>query len=279
MITRFAPSPTGPLHLGHAYSALTVWGVAQRHAGTALLRIEDTDRARAKPIFENGIYDDLRWLGLEWPAPVRRQSDHLADYEAVLATLGARGLLYPCSCSRRDIVNAGAKSGAEGLVYPGTCRKRSMDSANPGDAIRLNIATGLDQLGPLRSFVERGSGLPVKHQISPAFLRDSFGDPVLKRKDSGDIAYHLACVHDDALQNITHVVRGMDLWALTPFQVFLQQLMGWETPQYLHHALITDADGKRLAKIDRSRALSKYRSEGASPNDIREMINLPLSSC
>ncbi len=279
MITRFAPSPTGPLHLGHAYSALTVWDVAQKHGGTALLRIEDTDRVRAKPIFEDGIYDDLRWLGLEWPTPVRRQSDHLADYESVLARLGARGLLYPCSCSRRDIMGAGAKPGAEGLVYPGTCRIRSMDSAKPGDAIRLNITAALDQLGPLRSFVELASGQPVEHQISPAFLRDSIGDPVLKRKDCGDIAYHLACVHDDAHQKITHVVRGMDIWALTPFQVFLQQLMGWKTPQYWHHALITDADGKRLAKIDRAKALSKYRSERASPNDIRAMIGLPLSSC
>ncbi|MDO6591576.1 tRNA glutamyl-Q(34) synthetase GluQRS [Loktanella sp. D2R18] len=278
MITRFAPSPTGPLHLGHAYSALTVWAIAKKHDGTALLRIEDTDSTRARSAFEIGIYDDLDWLGLHWPTPVRRQSDHLAGYAAALESLNARGLLYPCSCSRREILASGATPGAEGLVYPGTCRQRSMATAKPGDAIRLNIAAGLDHIGQLRSFVECGAGKVVEHQVSTKFLLDQIGDPVLKRKDSGDIAYHLACVHDDALQNITHVVRGMDLWSLTPFQVFLQQLMGWKTPQYRHHALVTDADGKRLAKIDRSKALSKYRTEGISPDDIGAMIGLPISS-
>ncbi|SFR39311.1 glutamyl-Q tRNA(Asp) synthetase [Yoonia tamlensis] len=279
MRTRFAPSPTGPLHLGHAFSALTVWDVAKKLGGTALLRIEDTDRARARPAFEQGIFNDLAWLGLQWPTPVRRQSDQIADYETALTTLATRGLLYPCSCSRREILDAGAIAGAEGLVYPGTCRHRTMADAQQGDALRLNLAACLAETGALRSFTELGRGQPVIHEISPDWLLGQLGDPVLKRKDSGDIAYHLACPYDDAHQEITHVVRGVDLWGLTPYQVLLQQLMGWNTPQYWHHELITDASGKRLAKIDKSKALSKYRAEGASPADIRAMIGLPISSC
>jgi glutamyl-Q tRNA(Asp) synthetase len=279
MITRFAPSPTGPLHLGHAYSALTVWDVAQKLGGTALLRIEDTDRTRARPAYEQSIYDDLNWLGLNWPAPVRRQSAHRADYVKVLQALGARGLLFPCSCTRRDIQSAGAIHGGEGFVYPGTCRARPLLDTKPGDAIRLNMRAALMQIGTPRNFNELASGKPATHSISPDYLCDQIGDVVLQRKGSGDIAYHLACVHDDALQQITHVVRGMDLWELTPFQVMLQQIMGWPTPQYWHHDLITDAHGKRLAKIDKSKALSKFRAEGASPDDIRRRIGLPISSC
>ena len=279
MLTRFAPSPTGPLHLGHAFAALTVWDVAQKMNGTALLRIEDTDSARARPAFVQGIYDDLGWLGLTWPSPVRRQSDQIANYLTVLHQLGAQGLLYPCRCGRRDIQSAGANAGADGLVYPGTCRHRRLEDAAPTDALRLNMGAALAQVGPLRDFFEHGTGQKTRHRIDPGFLRKQVGDVVLKRKDSGDIAYHLACVHDDALQQITHVVRGMDLWSLTAFQVLLQQLMGWPTPQYLHHTLITDAAGKRLAKIDKSKAISKYRAQGASPNDIRQLIGLPISSC
>jgi glutamyl-Q tRNA(Asp) synthetase len=279
MLTRFAPSPTGPLHLGHAYSALTVWDIAEKHGGTALLRIEDIDSTRARPTFEHGIYDDLQWLGLSWPTPVRRQSDHRSDYEKVLQHLGAQGLLYPCSCTRRDMRSNGAQPGTEGLVYPGTCRHRPLTDARPGDAMRLNICAALAQVGTLRNFVECGSGHAVTHHIDPAYLCDKIGDVVLKRKDSGDIAYHLACVHDDAAQRVTHVVRGMDLWALTAFQVLLQQLIGLSTPHYWHHNLITDDTGKRLAKIDNAKALSKYRAQGATPNDIRQLIGIPLSSC
>ncbi|PRY75022.1 glutamyl-Q tRNA(Asp) synthetase [Yoonia maritima] len=279
MITRFAPSPTGPLHLGHAYSALTVWDIAAKLGGTALLRIEDTDSTRARTEFEQAIYDDLRWLGLDWPLPVRRQSDHTPDYNRVIEQLAKRQLVFPCSCTRRDIQDAGAVPGVEGLVYPGTCRHRPMNDAQPGDAVRLNISATLQQLDQPITFTELSSGASIRHDIDPDHLFTDIGDTVLIRKNTGDPAYHLACVHDDALQGVTHVVRGMDLWAQTPFQVLLQSIMRWPMQQYHHHPLITDGNGKRLAKIDKSKALSKYRAEGATPDDIRRLVGLPPSSC
>ncbi|MGJ8622454.1 MAG: tRNA glutamyl-Q(34) synthetase GluQRS [Yoonia sp.] len=272
MITRFAPSPTGPLHLGHAFSALTVWKVARNLGGTALLRIEDTDSSRARPEHEAAIYTDLAWLGLDWPAPVRRQSAHLDEYRAVLDRLGQDGLIYPCACTRRQIIDAGAPLGADGFVYPGTCRHRSFADADPTDALRLNLRAVLDRIGSDLSYRETGSGTAVTVKITHDQLLRQIGDPVLRRKDTGDPAYHLACVHDDALQKITHVVRGMDLRDLTPLHVVLQRLLGYPTPVYYHHGLITDAGGKRLAKIDKSKALSKYRAEGVSPADIKQMI-------
>lgn len=272
MITRFAPSPTGPLHLGHAYSALTVWQMAHDLGGTALLRIEDTDSTRVRPEHEASIYDDLTWLGLSWPMPVRRQSAHYADYDTVLERLGDAGLLYPCSCTRRQISDAGAVVGADGLVYPGTCRDRPMADAQVGDALRLDIAKALTRIdGPLQ-YRETGDDSDRVISITDDLLIKTIGDPVLRRKDTGDPAYHLACVHDDALQNITHVVRGRDLHDLTPLHVLLQKLLGYPTPVYHHHRLISDENGKRLAKIDRSKALVTYRAEGATLQDIKAMI-------
>ena len=273
MITRFAPSPTGPLHLGHAFSAFTVWEMAAALGGTALLRIEDTDSTRARASHEATIYEDLTWLGLHWPTPVRRQSEHNGDYQTVLSKLAARGLIYPCSCTRADIAAAAAQTGVEGLVYPGTCRHRAVTDASATDALRLNIDAALAQINAPMRFKEQH----LWHDVDPDSLRQTLGDPVLRRKDSGDPAYHLACTHDDMLQNITHVVRGMDLWALTPLHVLIQTVMGWPTPYYHHHDLITDAAGKRLAKIDRSKALGKYRAEGLSPNDIRRLVGLPAA--
>lgn len=270
MLTRFAPSPTGPLHLGHAYSALTVWQVARDLGGTALLRIEDTDSTRVRPAHEAGIYDDLAWLGLTWPTPVRRQSEHYAEYDAVLDQLGKEGLIYPCSCTRRQIADAGAKPGADGLVYPGTCRHRSMADAQPGDGLRLDIAKALARIDRPLGYDETGA--TTSQNITNDLLLGTIGDPILRRKDTGDPAYHLACVVDDALQGITHVVRGMDLRDLTPLHVLIQALLDYPTPVYHHHALITDADGKRLAKIDQSKALAKYRAEGLSVQDIKDMI-------
>ncbi len=272
MITRFAPSPTGPLHLGHAYSALTVWKTARNLGGTALLRIEDTDSTRVRPTYEAGIYTDLAWLGLDWPEPVRRQSEHAADYDAVLARLDQRGLIYPCDCTRRAIINAGATPGADGMVYPGTCRDRKLHDARPGDGLRLNIRKALEQVSHHLSYCEIGSGSAQLVDVLPQTLLSDIGDPILKRKDTGDPAYHLACVHDDALQAITHVVRGTDLRDLTPLHVLLQHVLGYPTPIYCHHALITDETGNRLAKIDKSKAIAKYRSEGATPADIKKMI-------
>ena len=272
MITRFAPSPTGPLHLGHAYSALTVWKLAAQLGGTALLRIEDTDSTRVRPEHEARIYQDLAWLGLVWPKPVLRQSEHGPAYIRVLDRLAEFGLLYPCSCTRRDIMDAGAVSGVEGMIYPGTCRNRGLRDAVAGDAIRLDLGKALSEISTPMTYTETGVDAAKRVMVTPDHLLSSIGDPVLRRKDTGDPAYHLACVHDDARQNISHVVRGTDLQALTPLHVLLQTILGYPTPIYHHHKLITDDDGKRLAKIDKSKALSKYRAEGASPQDIRELI-------
>ena len=272
MLTRFAPSPTGPLHLGHAYSALTVWQVAARLGGTALLRIEDTDSTRVRPEHEAAIYQDLAWLGLDWPTPVRRQSDHYEDYAVQLGLLADMGLVYPCSCTRRQIFDAGATPGSDGMVYPGTCKDRDIKNATPGDAIRLNIIKALGRINGDMAYTEMGPRLSAQVRVSATNLRENIGDPVLQRKETGDPAYHLACVYDDALQGITHVVRGMDLQPLTPLHVLLQRLLGLPTPIYHHHALITDDTGRRLAKIDKSKALSLYRADGATPTDIRQLV-------
>ncbi len=275
MITRFAPSPTGPLHLGHAYSAILAHEQAIVADGTFLLRIEDTDSTRVRPEYEQAIYDDLAWLGMSWEQPVRRQSDHYADYDKALNNLAKRGLIYPCSCTRRIIQDAGAETGHDGFVYPGICRHRSMADAQPGDALRLNIAAGLTQIKTKPSFIENAGSDQTTHFVSAEDLETRTGDIVLRRKDTGDPAYHLACVHDDGLQGITHIIRGQDLWPLTPVQVLLQRLLDLPTPTYHHHRLITDDRGRRLAKVDRSKALAKYRAEGATPNDIRQMVGLP----
>jgi len=274
MITRFAPSPTGRLHLGHAYSALTVWRVARDLGGTALLRIEDIDSTRCRAEFEAAILDDLQWLGLDWPRPVRRQSEHLADYARALDDLAARGLLYPCSCSRSAIKTAGARPGWDGLVYPGTCRHRPMNDTGAGDALRLDLGRALEQVGPLPAFTEIGPLHRGTHRPDPDQLIGLIGDPVLRRKETGDPAYHLACPLDDGIQGITHVVRGADLWHATFLHVLIQRLMDWPVPIYHHHDLIRDAAGQRLAKIDASRALAAYRADGVDPAGIRAMVGL-----
>jgi len=268
VITRFAPSPTGPLHLGHAFSALTVWQAAQDLGGTALLRIEDTDSTRVRPVHEASIYEDLKWLGLSWPQPVRRQSEHYQDYERALNHLDHQGLIYPCRCTRRDVIEAGAQLGADGMVYPGTCRHRTMAERDVSDGIRLNLGKAMALIDTPLSYIEQGQTVA----IDPDALCRDVGDPIMIRKDTNDPAYHLACVHDDALQGITHVVRGTDLRDLTPLHVVLQRLLGYSTPIYHHHDLILDEHGKRLAKIDKSKALAKYRAEGLGPHDIKRMI-------
>lgn len=269
MITRFAPSPTGPLHLGHAYSALLIDQYVQSAGGRYLLRIEDTDSTRCRPQWEEAIYEDLAWLGITWETPVRRQSEHYEAYWTALEKL--RPYLYPCSCTRRDIKEAGAQPGADGLVYPGTCRNRLLDDAKPTDAIRLNLAAAIENIKNVTYNFEKNSE-NLKFDID--YLLSQIGDPVLKRKDTGDPAYHLACVVDDGLQNITHVIRGADLLNAAPLHIVLQALLGLPTPIYTHHDLIRDETGKRLAKINASRALSKYRDEGATPDDIRALIGL-----
>ena len=279
-VTRFAPSPTGPLHLGHAYSALLAHDMARAAGGRFLLRIEDIDAARSRPEWEAQIYHDLRWLGLRWEEPVLRQSERSATYDGALSDLAARGLIYPCSCRRRDIraaVSAPQEGVAAPPVYPGTCRGRAMASRKAGDALRLDLARALASLTdrlPLR-FEETGAAMQGSHAITAEILLRETGDPVLARKDVAEVSYLLAAVIDDAEQAITMVIRGADLFETTFPQVLLQALLDLPTPIYHHHRLIRDAEGKRLAKRDDARAISTYRAEGASPEGIRAMVGLP----
>lgn len=278
-VTRFAPSPTGPLHLGHAYSALLAQDMACAAGGVFLLRIEDIDQNRCRPAWEAQVYDDLHWLGCEWPRPVMRQSDRLGAYSAALDRLWAMGILYPCTCTRRDIemaVSAPQEGGPlligpDGLVYPGTCRAVPRDARIDG-VLRLNMAAALDVARDLY-FIETGPRHAGCVGLDPARFVEGIGDFVIARRDMGT-SYHLSVVLDDAAQNITHVVRGEDLFEATAIHVLLQQLLGLPTPTYYHHGLIRDDCGKRLAKRDDARALSKYRADGATPADIRAMVGL-----
>ncbi|WP_439154664.1 tRNA glutamyl-Q(34) synthetase GluQRS [Yoonia sp.] len=272
MITRFAPSPTGPLHLGHAYSALLAYDMAMAADGTFLLRIEDIDQTRARPEWESQIYDDLHWLGLSWPEPVMRQSDRTAAYQSALDQLWDDGLLFPCTCTRKDIATAasapqeGAPMGPDGVIYPGTCRGRDRTGARPTDAVlRLDMAKAARNI----SYTDQS-----RHTITRDILVHDIGDVVLSRREMGT-SYHLSVVVDDAAQRITDVIRGADLAEATPIHVLLQNLLGLPTPTYHHHTLIRDQDGKRLAKRDDARAIAKYRADGATPADIRRMVGLP----
>ncbi len=276
-VTRFAPSPTGPLHLGHAYSAILAWDMAQAAGGRFLLRMEDTDLERSRPEFDAQIRDDLRWLGLTWDGPVHHQSDHIAAYTARLEPLIARGLLYPCGCSRSDIRDAlsAPQEGVAFNVYPGTCRGRHMSTRLPDDALRLDLNRALRAIsGCDVSFSETGQSHVGRHCVDPSTATAQMGDVVLSRKGEDIVAYFLASALDDADQGITHVIRGEDLFDFTQIQVILQCLLGLPTPIYHHHSLIRDDAGKRLAKRDDARALSKFRAEGATPADIRAMVGL-----
>ncbi len=275
MITRFAPSPTGPLHLGHAYSALLAFDAARAAGGKFLLRIEDIDQSRSRPDWEARIYDDLHWLGLSWPTPVMRQSDRSGVYAKALDALWAKGWLFPCTCGRKDIIAAvsapqeGAPMGPDGVIYPGTCRDRPRPDHRPNDVpLRLNMQRVARDL----SYVETGIA-PLQDCTAKALI-NAIGDVVLARRDMGT-SYHLSVVLDDAAQGVTEVIRGADLAAATPIHVLLQDLLGLPQPQYHHHKLIRDETGKRLAKRDDARAIAKYRSEGATPKDIRRLVGLP----
>lgn len=277
-VTRFAPSPTGPLHLGHAYSAILAHDMARAADGKFLLRMEDTDLERCKPEWDALIQTDLAWLGLTWDGQIHRQSQHIASYNSRLEALEGKGLLYPCSCTRSDIraALAAPQEGVAFNVYPGTCRHRGMESRKPGDALRLNLAAALEHLATADlSFTETGPAHSGPHRVDPAQAMQQIGDVVLSRKGEDIVAYFLASAFDDADQGVTHVIRGEDLFDFTPVQVILQHLFGLPTPIYHHHRLIRDDQGKRLAKRDDARALSKYRAEGATPADIRRMVGLP----
>ena len=272
--TRFAPSPTGPLHLGHAYSALYGHRLAEAKNGLWLLRIDDLDHSRSKPEWTQQIFDDLRWLGLAWPEPVRFQSQETASYQTALDALARARLIYPCCCNRADIAQAAAapqegvpEFGPDGRIYPGTCRHRSLSQAGAGDALRLNMRKAVKALQKPVTYEEFGTQLSERITLKPEALIAQVGDVVLRRKDQG-AAYHLAVVIDDDAQNITDVVRGADLSAATQIHVVLQQLLNIQTPRYHHHALIRDETGKRLAKRSDSEALSTLRNAGYSAQDI-----------
>lgn len=281
VVTRFAPSPTGRLHLGHAFSALTAWDLAEKSGGLFELRIEDIDRERSRPEFEAAILEDLAWLGLRWKKPLWRQSDRLPAYGTALDRLKVTGLLYPCTCTRRDISAAlsAPQEGApdfDGPVYPGACRGRTDDP--PGAAWRLDLAAAIARLGGPQALAqlavrEIGPVAPGVHALDAAALMAEVGDVVLARKDIGT-SYHMAVVVDDAAQGITHVVRGADLLPATPLHRLLQALLGYPVPLWHHHRLIRDETGRRLAKRDRARSLETLRSEGATPADIRAMLGM-----
>lgn len=269
IVTRFAPSPTGLLHLGHAFAAFQAAEAAEN--GRFLLRIEDIDLGRCRPEFEAAIYEDLAWLGLTWETPVRRQSAHFPDYAAALAQLQDRGFLYPCFCTRADIAAAASAPhpGPEGPVYPGTCRHLSraegharIDAGTPF-ALRLKTDIAATEVGPLTWHDASHGGIAATPEI--------FGDVVLARKDT-PTSYHLACTWDDALQGVTLVTRGEDLFQATHIHRLLQALLDLPTPRYAHHGLILGADGKKYSKRDKAPTLRSLREAGKSAEDIRRML-------
>ncbi|PIW28741.1 MAG: tRNA glutamyl-Q(34) synthetase GluQRS [Rhodospirillales bacterium CG15_BIG_FIL_POST_REV_8_21_14_020_66_15] len=283
-VTRFAPSPTGRLHLGHAYSAWFAWAQAARDGGRFLLRIEDIDRSRCRPEFEAGIFEDLAWLGLVWETPVRRQSDHMDDYARALDDLKAQSLIYPCFCTRKDIQREIAAAGhaphdiprgPDGPTYPGICR--NLDPADAevrmagGEAFALRLKTdpAAARAGPLTwRDLERG-----EQTARP----EMFGDVVLARKDA-PTSYHLSVTLDDHVQGVTCVTRGEDLFAATHVHRLLQALLGLATPVYRHHGLLTGPDGKRFAKRDKAETIESLRASGRTPGEVWTMAGVPAEA-
>ncbi len=280
IVTRFAPSPTGYLHLGHAFAAITACDAARRANGRFLLRFEDIDRGRARPQYEAAIREDLIWLGISWTEPTLRQSERFPAYRDALEKFEAEALLYPCFCTRgevaAEIARAGeAPQGPEGPLYPGTCRnltdqeRRNRLAKGMPYALRLDSRKAQDRVGEL-SFQERGCG---PHGESGRIAVDPrlFGDIVIARKEMA-ASYHLAVVVDDAFQGVTLVTRGNDLFGAAHVQRVLQALLGLPVPEYAHHRLILDEDGRRLAKRDAAASLRSMRESGKSPQEIREML-------
>jgi glutamyl-Q tRNA(Asp) synthetase len=285
-VFRFAPSPNGHLHLGHALSVLLNADMTRASGGRLLLRIEDIDATRCKPEYEEAIYQDLEWLGIGWERPVRRQSEHFDDYRAALARLDAQGLLYASFESRGEIAALVAQRERSGPwprdpdgapLYPGTAktlpppeRARRIAAGEPY-ALRLDMAAALARSGPL-TWTETGAG-PESERGSIAAAPERWGDVVLARKDT-PTSYHLAVVVDDAVQNVTHVVRGQDLFRATGVHRLLQSLLGLPLPAYHHHRLVPGPDGRKLSKSTRATALRSLRDDGATPADIRRMVGL-----
>lgn len=273
IVTRFAPSPTGFLHLGHAFSAFNAWRRARAAGGRFLLRLEDIDPGRCRPEFAEAIQEDLSWLGLDWDGPVRMQSANLADYQAALNALAGQGLLYPCFCTRADVArevaaSAAAPHGPDGApLYPGTCRRLSSSYRNERIAAGQPFALRLDMTAALRPglyFSEENEGQVTCHP-------EQFGDVVLSRKDA-PASYHLCVTHDDALQGVTLVTRGEDLKPATHLHRLLQELMGWPAPAYAHHRLLLDATGRRLAKRDHAATLRALRRDGVTARAVLDRL-------
>lgn len=313
--TRFAPSPTGQLHLGHARAAFEVFGFAERHGGTCLLRVEDIDHTRCRPEYTRDIYRDLHWLGLDWPLPVRVQSSHYSDYARVITELVARGLAYPCTLTRREL-KAGQKSGADRVLAFDDKALRVWSDYSLADLTQAKTSSKdkikiIDQI--LKSVPEQGkpnlpftirldlekaisnvSGHSLTYQkmiigtgiqasldaeycqAKPSlegWINARRPDPIIARRDIGT-SYDIAVTHDDALQNITHVVRGRDLEAQTPLHVLIQTLMNWPTPVYYHHDLVLREDGEKLAKRNLDTSLASLREAGQSVKEVKRLAGL-----
>ncbi len=276
IITRFAPSPTGHLHLGHAYSAWFAWHQAEREQGRFLLRIEDIDPVRCKPDLASDLIEDLHCLGLVWPEPVRYQAQHMGDYAAALDVLRAKNLIYPCFCTRREVVAEAMAAGhapheGEDVLYAGTCRhltaeQRQTRMQQIGVANwRLDVGKAIEMVGAQR-WHDRDKGWI---EATP----QQFGDVVLARKDV-PTSYHLSVTVDDHLQGVTLVTRGQDLFTATHIHRLLQALLGYETPDYHHHGLLMDETGRRYAKRDKSVTLRSLRQQGKTPDDIYALIGV-----
>jgi glutamyl-Q tRNA(Asp) synthetase len=285
-VFRFAPSPNGYLHLGHAYSALLNFDLARRSGGRFLLRIEDIDVTRCKPEFETAIYQDLAWLGIAWQQPVRRQSEHFSDYRAALEKLIAQGLVYPGFESRAEIARMVALREAGGSwprdpdgapLYPGAAKLLSPDQrarkleSGAAYALRLDIAAACARAGD-SSWVEHGEG-PDGESGAVTARPQAWGDVILARKET-PTSYHLSVVIDDALQGVTEVVRGQDLFWSTSVHRLLQQLLGLPQPAYRHHRLVPDAAGRKLSKSTQATGLRELRAGGATADDIRRLVGL-----
>jgi glutamyl-Q tRNA(Asp) synthetase len=286
-VFRFPPSPNGYLHLGHAYSALLNFDAAQRTGGRLLLRIEDIDTTRCKPEFEAAIYQDLGWLGVAWETPVRRQSRHLADYREAVERLENLGLLYPSFESRAEIAELVAQREADGRwprdpdgvpLYPGRAkllspreRARLLESGVP-HALRLDMAAACARAGEL-GWIEHGEG-PDGETGAVRARPQAWGDVILARKET-PTSYHLAVVIDDALQGVTEVVRGQDLFRATSVHRLLQRLLDLEPPAYRHHRLVSDGAGRKLSKSTEATGLRELRAAGATPAGIRRRVGLP----
>ena len=274
-VTRFAPSPTGLLHRGHAYSALTAFRAARDAGGRFLLRVEDIDATRCRPEYEAALLEDLAWLGLDWDGPVRRQSEHLADYHADIEALRRRGLVYRCFKTRKEI-DIGRAPHEPAVPYVGAPLPPGEEAQRleRGEAFawRLSLAAAREALGGFEglAFVEEGAGPDGETGLIQA-RPETAGDIVLARKDVG-VAYHLAVVHDDALQGVTHVIRGHDLFEAAHIQRLLQALLGLPTPTYRHHGLLVGPDGKRYAKRDKAQTLRALRMRGTPPETLRSEL-------